>query len=466
MLIASKASVDLVHAPDAPTPLFVAAGKGNVACLRPLVEGGADVNFRRDEGWSPLSWAVCKGQVDAARELLDLGANVNVCRDNGCSALYIASDFGHSDAAQALLAGKADPNRTSVQGCTPLYIASLKGHDDVVRALLVDRLDTGLDLDMACANGKTALFVAADEGRTDCVRILATAKANVDKPREQGWTPLTAAAATARVDMVRLLLEVKAGINVPRSETGSTAVCIAAELDHDGVMEALIAAGASVNDGNAAGVSPLRTAAQHGHLGPLRALLAAGADPHEEILGETAVKMSILPNYEVEETDVELCLVQVATPEMTAAFAATYPPQDRKLAVRKTRDERLKDVRQRPESSAGGDDAACQQDEIDWRSTDKDGRTPLMIAAGVVDEPEAMSWRTHFAYNSDGSEKVDSLFETTSFMQYCKWGNVDMVRYVVVCFSKVLCCDPCCLHGCTDTRRPIPSHAVCFVTTC
>lgn len=48
----------------------------------------------------------------------------------------------------------------------------------------------GLNVDAAYQNGCTALWLAAANGHRDCVRLLAEAGADIDKPASNGVTPV------------------------------------------------------------------------------------------------------------------------------------------------------------------------------------------------------------------------------------------------------------------------------------
>lgn len=80
------------------TALHTAAGLGDLAAIRYLIEQGADIEvFDFQLGYTPLHEAVSSGESGAVRMLLDAGANVNAKiyskrykHNNGKSALHIS----------------------------------------------------------------------------------------------------------------------------------------------------------------------------------------------------------------------------------------------------------------------------------------------------------------------------------------------------------------------------------------
>jgi ankyrin repeat protein len=82
-----------------------------------------------------------------------------------------------------------------------LYIAAEKGHVDVVRLLL----EAGVVYDKATTdNGTTPLFVAAQNGHVEAVRLLIEAGADFHKAANDGATPLDVAAQEGHMEVLRL----------------------------------------------------------------------------------------------------------------------------------------------------------------------------------------------------------------------------------------------------------------------
>jgi ankyrin repeat protein len=71
-------------------PIHAAAASAQIDVTRALLERGADVNARQQEGFTPLHEAAASGKIDFARLFLDHGADVNARTDSGKTALTIA----------------------------------------------------------------------------------------------------------------------------------------------------------------------------------------------------------------------------------------------------------------------------------------------------------------------------------------------------------------------------------------
>lgn len=105
------------------SPVFEAAQLGNNAILLDLVRHGADLNAESRIGYlgdTPLAYAARYGEVGAVRLLIEAGADVNHRSDNGTTPLRDALAAGpHAVAVvQLLLAHGANPDIKDNQGRT------------------------------------------------------------------------------------------------------------------------------------------------------------------------------------------------------------------------------------------------------------------------------------------------------------------------------------------------------------
>ena len=105
---------------DDGTPLHLAAHKNNADILTALVEAGADVEARNDEGHTPLHWAASNGSCAAMLGLLRLGANVHAKSTYlGGTPLHFACQEGKLDAADLLLRWGGDETTLDRRRRTP-----------------------------------------------------------------------------------------------------------------------------------------------------------------------------------------------------------------------------------------------------------------------------------------------------------------------------------------------------------
>ncbi|HZR22138.1 MAG TPA: ankyrin repeat domain-containing protein, partial [Vicinamibacterales bacterium] len=269
--------------------LPIAASGGNTAALDLLLAHGVDVDRPwATDGSAPVYAILQWAKIDrGVRWLLEHGADPDpVFADNGETPLHVVAARWDSALADAFVSRGADVARPRADGRTPYAIAELSGNRDVAAWLVahgapptiseIDRLvaacargervtanlrsDLGpehynalfraielndvpaVEAMLACgfdpnwpdeSIGKTALHVAAQEGRPEMVRVLLAHGASVSaRDREFKGQPLIWAAEGSRgsradrdyATVGRLLLEAGSPTDWQESEEPSAAI--------------------------------------------------------------------------------------------------------------------------------------------------------------------------------------------------------------------------------------------------
>ncbi|CAG9863201.1 unnamed protein product [Phyllotreta striolata] len=140
--------------------------------------------------------------------------------------------------------------------------------------------------------GRTALHLAASNGRRDVVRLLLSVAApgEVDAADAAGCAALQRAASEGHEEVMRLVLARGGDVNGQDHVHGNTALHEASWKGYSKSVRLLASAGAHLNRRNAGGFTALHLSCQNGHNQTCRELLLAGCDPDiQNNYGDTAL---------------------------------------------------------------------------------------------------------------------------------------------------------------------------------
>jgi ankyrin repeat protein len=295
--------------PSEPAPLRMAVDSGDIETVRAVLDAGAPASSA-----GVLTAASYTGLIPIAKQLLSKGANLEGEDEVGATPLIAAARHGHDDMLDFLLASGAKVDGRSRHGTTALHAAALNAQLGATERLL----RAGASANAKSRDGMTPLHFT----RSPRV-VTALLRAGADPNAVgAGTTPLLVTVATFsggrgyqgqryregepddRLATVRLLVSAKANVNAADTR-GQTPLMAAAqrcgsELD---MIRALLGAGADVNTVDAEGRSALRIAVDAfsaqwvgpyavGGLDSVRALLAAGAVDRPGRDGRTALDVA------------------------------------------------------------------------------------------------------------------------------------------------------------------------------
>lgn len=160
-LLAAGADVDIRNS-DGCTPLHWACSRDDddgVIIVKRLLSAGASVGANESYGETPLHYASVDGSSSVIDLLIERGADVHARNDDGEMAIHKA----HSPAVLgALLRGGASIDAQTPDLCTPLHHAIKYRKTDVAIALI----DRGCDIDARDISGRTALESVSPDAHT------------------------------------------------------------------------------------------------------------------------------------------------------------------------------------------------------------------------------------------------------------------------------------------------------------
>ena len=239
--------------------LIGAARAGDIAAIKQHIAEGADVNEMRFE-MPPLAWAAMMGQTAAAELLLEHGADINGRNQDGNTALHLAAFLGRAETAELLINNGADVKAKNGDGATPIDILAVPWE---MTQFLSRSLGVKLEQEQVAA------------GKAKIAEML-----KVEPPSESGAVigDIWAAAFTGNTEALKQALADGADPNVMNMEFGSTLLSTTALMGHTAAVAMLLEHGADINAKSRDGGTALHAAAFFGHAETAKLLLEKGAD--------------------------------------------------------------------------------------------------------------------------------------------------------------------------------------------
>ncbi|MCJ1229636.1 hypothetical protein MMC12_006305 [Toensbergia leucococca] len=165
-----------------------------------LLKAGRDPLAR---GYENLHWAADNGYEQVVQVLLDMGADIEIRNQEGKTLLIKAAESGNEGIARCLLENKVDVNARTGAQSTALIQAVEYGHTAIVRLLL----ENGADLEARKGNGETALLEAAWwHDRGEIIHLLLEKGADINA-KCRNRTALMRAALNGHEETAIILLE-------------------------------------------------------------------------------------------------------------------------------------------------------------------------------------------------------------------------------------------------------------------
>ena len=243
LLIGRGADVNALEPESQESVLALAVREGALKKVEMLLDAGADIGYRTENGYDVTINAVhsrAMSQGAAMMDLLELliarGAPVLGESDWSESALSVASHRGRFDVVARLLAAGADESRLEWNDL--LRAVALGSAADVARLL-----EDGAEITARDRWERTPWLLSLQLGDGVKAQLLLEAGAQFDDSGNCGQTPLMHAIEGGRVEMLSWLLERGADPDA-KDEFGGTALMMAAGQGATPCVRLLLEAGA------------------------------------------------------------------------------------------------------------------------------------------------------------------------------------------------------------------------------
>ncbi|MBO7429782.1 MAG: SUMF1/EgtB/PvdO family nonheme iron enzyme [Spirochaetia bacterium] len=238
------------------------------------------------------------------------------------AALWTSMENKNIEVFNVLLkATKGENTYQNNTGTTILMRACEKGKTDIVKLLV----EAGANVNNKRKNGDTAFSIACSERfqNTDIINLLLAAGADVNTADEDGKTPLIKACISDDLNMINILIKARADVNA-KDKNGYTPLMVSSNTD---IVKDLLAAGADVKIKAADGFTALVQAYNLNNNEIKNILIKAGADT-KDVYEYFGTKMVPIPgkNFEMLETEVTQGLYKLIMGKNPSSFKGDKLP--------------------------------------------------------------------------------------------------------------------------------------------
>ena len=180
------------------TPLHLAAFQGNETIIGLLLEHGANVSAKSEDGATPVVVAAIAGNRNAIEKIQGFEAIIEikeVSKKENYSALHLSIQKGDKQAAEKLLCGNSNINAKTKQGHTALHLAAIEGRAGFIKLLI----QYDVQVNSLTLEKETPLLLAAFHAKPAAIRELLAGGADITITNQKGQTPLDVLRAQANL---------------------------------------------------------------------------------------------------------------------------------------------------------------------------------------------------------------------------------------------------------------------------
>ncbi|KAK6169536.1 hypothetical protein SNE40_020574 [Patella caerulea] len=267
-----------------------------------LIQAGCDFNIPDKNGVTPLMECIKAGNLVLLKQLIDQGASVNAQDNEGTFVLdYLCRSYNQQNSAD-IVKIMIDAG-VDIHKCNNLLGRAIRRGYYESASLLIEQ---GMDVNTVNENGDNPLALASKKGKSELVKLLTITDCDINHQNLRGETALHKAIKNSRYyedkkEIIKmLLLQNKINVNLTDVD-GQTALSMAVINGSRSITEDLLKAGADVNHCDNTGQTPLMMAVNKKDTVMANILLKAGADlkPRDRF-GRNAIYLAALFNFSLD----------------------------------------------------------------------------------------------------------------------------------------------------------------------
>ncbi|CAF3400425.1 unnamed protein product [Rotaria socialis] len=252
------------------TAVFLAVTYGHAACVKCLLEAGADMFNNRDKRErGPIHLASMRNHIQTLEILLKHAREnggvekeklaINEIDRYSRTALHAAAELGHVDIVSELLKREASLIIKDDDEYTPLMLCCKKNHLAVLK-IFIDYINIRYQASREKLNileerddqSNTALHIAAAEGHSSIIKLLLEQNCDLQSRNMISCLPIHCAAERGRYNSVRTLIENHSPVD-PVDKNQQTPLHLAARKGHSEVVKLLLKNGAQIDKRTSSG---------------------------------------------------------------------------------------------------------------------------------------------------------------------------------------------------------------------
>jgi serine/threonine-protein phosphatase 6 regulatory ankyrin repeat subunit B len=270
-LVEQKADIHVKHSIGS-NAVWIAVMNGRIETVRLLAELKADLNAE-NQAFLPLSLSIAMGDFAMMKALADLKADIHAKNIFNEFPIFEVARKGHVKALKWLIEKKAELNIPNSKGITPYLVALTLGHAEFIKVLMEEKVVVDIN---EAIEGLPPVLWAIKYRQTKVIKVLAELKVDINEKDKNGWTPSMLAAHDGFSKVVKVLANCKANLDV--DNMGITAAILAAKKGDGKTLLTLFEMKVDLNKEYKTGTSPLLIATTTGGVKLLKDLIKAKVD--------------------------------------------------------------------------------------------------------------------------------------------------------------------------------------------